>query len=200
MSYLSTNTDDDDISDFVQQIDARKPLSSLREQGSSEGADSLVEGPPSVHTGRDSPSQRPTTEPILTTASEVERRLKQMTDTFYASLTGFSVRRRDRDRESSAGSSTARAPSSGPSTIGRRTLDPISFAPRRDSANASPTDRRTNLGGVPPPFVRPRFPSTGSARSGVSIASGEVLGRMDPELDDGDRQGEVDVFGREWSG
>ena len=41
---------------------------------------------------------------------------------------------------------------------------------------------------LPPAYVRPRVASTGSVRSGFSIASEEVLGRMDPELGGSDER------------
>lgn len=134
-----------------------------------------------------------------------------MNDTFFATVNSLGGRRknRDREREGSTGSSTARAPSSGPSTLGRRTLDPITLTPRdsprgtrREPLASSPVDRRPSTGGagfhveLPAMYTRPRLASTGSAASGISIASGEVLGRMDPEIDDARRSSR----GREWSG
>ena len=134
---------------------------------------------------------------MLTTAAAVDERLKVMNDAFLASLQGLGGKRGDRkghDRSSTSGSSTARAPNSATSTAGRRTLDPLSFAQRRD--HSAPLSRRQSgsgsgsggAGGIniglPPGYVRPRFISTGSAQSQLSIASGEVLGRMDPEPED----------------
>jgi len=144
-------------------------------------------------------------EPMLATASAVGERLKEMNEAFMVSLQGFGTGRRrqgsgsEQDKESSAGSSTARAPSSGTPTIGRRTVVDLrgdvsgSSGSRQEEQPISRTgSRRTastvsgisDLGLPPAPWVRPRFESTGSARSGLSIASGEVLGRMDPEEDD----------------
>lgn len=142
---------------------------------------------------------------MLTTSSAVDEKLQQMSDTFFASLNGLGNRRKkDRDG-SSTGSSTARAPSSGPSTIGRRTLDPISFASREGPPNAPPQlARQPSSGssgginvGVPAAYRRQRLASTGSATSNMSIASGEVLGRMDPEIDDERRRSRS---GRDWTG
>lgn len=142
---------------------------------------------------------------MLTTASQVDERLKEMNDAFIASLQGLGGRRRqasERD-SSSTGSSTARAASSGASTIGRRTIpDPLSISnSRQDSASGSGTSvssnsRRTmsntaghgSAGILPTPFIRPRLASTASARSGMSTGSDGVVGRMDPELDDGKRR------------
>lgn len=138
-----------------------------------------------------------TMEPMLVSASAVDERLKQMNEAFLASIDGFAPRRRREatDAESSNGSSTARAPSSGPSTIGRRTLNPITFTQRReDPENIPPLLRRpsseSRRGGgggefdIPAEYMRPRMLSTSSARSGTSIASGEFFGRMDPEIED----------------
>ena len=89
--------------------------------------------------------------PMLTTASAVDERLREMNDKFLASLQGLGGRRGDRkghDR-SSTGSSTARAPSSGTSTVGRRTLDPLTFARQQDT-NSPPLSRRQSgtAGGI----------------------------------------------------
>lgn len=196
---MSSNTEDDDISAFVQDIDTRKPLSRPRDQNEREGTSSY-EAPSRSDPSSSVPARSRTMsgpQPMLTTASAVDEQLKAMNDTFLASLQGLSGKRRDRkghERSSTGDSSTARAPSSGPSTIGRRTLDPLSFAHRQD--HSAPLSRRGSGAGInvglPAGYVRPRFISTGSARSELSIASGEVLGRMDPELDDGlHRRGSV---------
>ncbi|EKM53214.1 uncharacterized protein PHACADRAFT_30248 [Phanerochaete carnosa HHB-10118-sp] len=208
-SYLSAATDDDDISDFVQQIDRRKPLNRVRE-GSQDSAanpmDPVSNKPPDSGPAAGSAQalSREGSQPMLTTASAVDEKLQQMQDTFFASLNSIGNRRKkDRDG-SSTGSSTARAPSSGPSTIGRRTLDPITFTPRdglpnaptalarRPSSSGSPS---INVG-VPAAYRRPRLASTGSATSNMSIASGEVLGRMDPEIEDERRRSRS---GRDWT-
>ncbi|CAL1710854.1 unnamed protein product [Somion occarium] len=195
-SFLSTNTDDDEISAFVQDIDARKPLTSTRDQRSQESPSPAPSGEAlSTDAGRSRIRTMSVPGPVLTTAEAVGERLKEMNEAFLASLAGFGNRRRQgsEDRQSSAGSSTARALSSGASTVGRRTiLDPISIHGRQsrqdESGNASPSMSRrtsaTGMYGLPSPYVRPRFASTGSARSGMSIASEEVLGRMDPEIED----------------
>ncbi len=176
----------------MQDIDARKPLSGLREQGSQDEPDNRAE-PTAVRTELAGSSRsRTTSVPILTSASAVDERLREMNDNFLASLRGLGGKRKQsgHDKASSAGSSTARAPSSGTSTIGRRTLDPLSFTQRtQDASNSPPLLRRpSGAGGVnvglPAAYVRPRLVSTGSVRSELSIASGEVLGRMDPEFDD----------------
>ncbi|GBE84357.1 autophagy-related protein 13-domain-containing protein [Sparassis latifolia] len=178
-SFLSTNTDDDDISAFVQDIDARKPLGGLREQSASSSparsphSPDIPEGPhetlPSVVQRTRSLSLN---EPMLTTESAVDERLRQMNETFMASLQGLGGRRRER-----GDSIRAR----GGSTHTRSPVNPVDVGseggPERVGINV-------DAARVPPAYVRPRFASTGSARSGMSVASGEVLGRMDPEVED----------------
>ncbi|GJE92387.1 autophagy-related protein 13-domain-containing protein [Phanerochaete sordida] len=209
-SYRSTTTDDDDISDFVQQIDRRKPLHCVRE-ASHDSASSPVEPAsslppePGPAAGAGHALTREGSQPMLTSASAVDEKLQQMSDTFFASLNSIGTRRRrDRERDgSSTGSSTARAPSSGPSTLGRRTLDPITLTPHEGPGASPPLARRpsgsspTISVGVPAAYRRPRLASTGSATSNMSIASAEVLGRMDPEIDDERRRSRG---GRDWTG
>lgn len=185
-SFLSVNTDDDDISAFVQDIDSRKPLGFQREQQSPLPSDTMSE-PPIPEAG---PSRQRTLS-IGPTKVDFDEEIKGMNEKFLSTLAQISTRRRQgsEDRQSSTGSSTARAPSSGTPTIGRRTttLDPLSFRQTDEPSNiARPShSRRASLAGAYPSYYsRPRFPSTGSARSGVSIASEEVLGRMDPEIED----------------
>lgn len=141
-------------------------------------------------------------QPVLTTGRDIGQRLEQMTSQFFADFDSLSSRRKkDKEKErdsSSTGSSTARAPSSGPSTIGRRTLDPLNFTPREAQAERPSNLRDIGFNvGLPPAYVRPRHGSTGSAASNMSIASGEVLGRMDPEVDD-ERRRSRSGSGREW--
>ncbi|KAI0084627.1 autophagy-related protein 13-domain-containing protein [Irpex rosettiformis] len=207
MSFLGSHTDDDDISDFVQQIEKRKPLGSRREPSLSKAPDVPVDSQPTSSSAADDVAtlERRTLssgEPIVVSADNVDERLRQMNEAFLASLEGFGARRRERsigreDAESSNGSTTVRAPSSGPSTLGRRTvtLDPLNFAHRREGSDDALLGRPTTGSGsgsagygIPPLFSRPRLLSTGSARSATSTASEEVIGRMDPEIDDGRRR------------
>ncbi|KAI0070745.1 hypothetical protein K474DRAFT_1669744 [Panus rudis PR-1116 ss-1] len=229
-SFLSTNTDDDEISVFVQDIDARKPLSSLREQRTEEVLSRLPPStdPSSSSRAESSSAARPTSlrqrtmsvpGPMLTTAAAVDERLKEMNDTFLASLQGLGSRRRQREgstRTDSTGSSTARA-SSGGETIGRRTMTLVDSP----SGTTSTSSRQgTGMGsgmGTPPSlsrrssatggagvgmygYVRPRFGSTGSARSGMSIGSEEVIGRMDPEVDENTSGGGIERRGSRFRG
>ena len=195
-SYLSTTTDDDDISAFVQDIDARKPLSRQPEQGSRK----LIQESPIPPTSASDalPSRQRTMSvpgPMLTTATAVDEKLRQMNETFLSSLQGLGSRRRQgSEHMSSEGSSTARAPSSGAPTIGRRsTLDPLSIRTDSTTSTTGSSLSRASTSaadyGIPlPPFIRPRVASTGSVRSGFSVGSEEVLGRMDPEYDDPERR------------
>ncbi|KAH9950808.1 autophagy-related protein 13-domain-containing protein [Amylocystis lapponica] len=179
-SFLSTNTDDDDISAFVQDIDARRPLAlrglpppspplatshahdpqPLTEVGRQSGAERLHETRPgqrlrtvSVH------------EPMLTTQSAVDARLAEMNATFAASLEGLSGRRRRGPAPLSLGG-------------GERRQEGLGLVLEGASVGSS-----SGAGA----YVRPRLASTGSARSGLSIASEEVLGRMDPEVGERER-------------
>ncbi|TFY62297.1 hypothetical protein EVJ58_g3954 [Rhodofomes roseus] len=92
-SYLSANTDDDDISAFVQDIDARKPLQRLREQSESSPAESPVEPQSAAEPERPSDllSRARTLsmpEPMLATEAAVDERLREMSDAFMSSLRG----------------------------------------------------------------------------------------------------------------
>lgn len=171
-SFLSTHTDDDDISAFVKDIDTRRPLIGVREHSTPEGPRDRgeegsnapqVAGGPLRHRTMSMPA------PMLTTASDVDERLREMSEAFNTSLRGLGARRRARGGSSNEG--------------------------RRSTGRAWPSDgiesptaegERVDVSGIPVPaaYVRPRLASTTSVRSGFSIASGEVLGRMDPELTD----------------
>ncbi|KAI0653885.1 autophagy-related protein 13-domain-containing protein [Cubamyces menziesii] len=220
-SYLSTHTDDDDISAFVQEIDARKPLASRREgspapapasagasprmrertiREESESSDHDV-APPAHARARtmSSPS------PMLATESDVDERLRKMNDAFLASLQGFGSRRREPSGSPRTASGTVSERGSTP----RRPLDPMAYAgdgaARRQSPLEGPRAGEVSLPspssdvGIPPAYVRPRLGSTGSARSGFSVASEEVLGRMDPEVGPSDerRRSGLSGLGRE---
>ena len=138
-------------------------------------------------------------QPMLTSGQDIKERLDDMHSQFFASFDSLSNRRKkpkeDRD-SSSTGSSTARAPSSGPSTIGRRTLDPLNLMPRDARLETLPRNAPFNID-LPQAYTRPRHGSTGSATSNASLASGEVFGRMDPEIEDERRRSR---HGREWTG
>lgn len=168
-SFLSTNTDDDDISAFVQDIDARKPLVGMREQSTppqtvspeEDSSSGREERSSSVHS-RTRTGSMP--EPMLATKAAVDERLREMNEAFMTSLRGLGGRRRARQGSGNG---------SGATTENR---------PDREGVGSGAT--RIDIGGIalPPEYVRPRLGSAASAGSGFSIASGEVLGRMDPEV------------------
>lgn len=159
-SFMSSNTDDDDITAFVRDIEDRKPLRAP-------GQESRL--PPKRPLGATS-SPRPldddssgvngSREPMLTSVSAVDEKLREMNEAFTASLAGLS-----------------RGPE------GSRRL-------RSDSSPSGPIRRR--LGAQTPdvddPGImmigrnpRPRYGSMGSVRSGASIASEEVIGKLELE-------------------
>ncbi|KAH9849313.1 autophagy-related protein 13-domain-containing protein [Lenzites betulinus] len=225
-SYLGTHTDDDDISAFVQDIDARKPLSSRRDDESP-----APSPPPAPRLARErtireesesSDRQRPFSDdaptmrartlsapyPMLTTESDVSERLAEMNETFLASLQILGGRRRESSASPRPG---ATASGDRGSTSRRPPLDPISYTtagPRRDGPLAGPGPRTAPLpleglqlgAGLPPAnYVRPRLGSTGSARSGFSIGSEEVIGRMDPETGSSSDERRRSALGREYN-
>jgi hypothetical protein len=110
---LGTNTDDDEISVFVQDIDARKPLSRrhlkkgkevVRGQGSSSSST-----PDRTDFGREQPSPGNIENDgrMLTNESDVDETLRQMNAAFIASLEGLGGRRErtgGRENESSRSS------------------------------------------------------------------------------------------------
>ena len=211
---MSANTDDDDISAFMQDIDTRKPLgtardgppspaplplrphgreATIREESSASSSSGGTVVPP--HHMRERTASLPAPGPYTVPSTEagIDERLQEMKETFLASLEGLGrgSRRREqaqdeRERERVPGASSDR----GTRFPGDR---------RRESPLASPGDGGSGEGsevgssggvvglgiaGVPLPraYVRPRLASTGSVRSGFSIASEEVIGRMDPEV------------------
>lgn len=205
---MSTHTDDDDISTFVQDIDARKPLSRRD--------DSPAPSPPRharEHTIREesessdrevaplAPTRARTVSapfPMLATEGDVDERLREMNENFLESLQVFGPRKSSGSR--SPVSTTAERSSSSR----RAPLDPIAYTggARRDGPLEGP--RAGVLSalpdgiGLPPNYVRPRMGSTGSVRSGFSIASEEVIGRMDPEINSSDER-RRSALGREFS-
>ena len=204
---MSNNTDEDELSAFVRDIDTRVPLG---------GRDSP--GPPYSHSPSPSPSSasplgpRPLArEPsaasnVTATVDTMDARLRSMCNTFYDTLERFE---RPRTREASAASGSGSGSTDSTARQSVRTVTAPTRL-RRESPLASPAfsrvgardaeeegeggerDAEVGLGiaGVPLPlplpraYARPRLGSTGSARSGFSVASEEVIGRMDPELDE----------------
>ena len=183
-SFLSNNTDDDDISMFVQDIDARKPLGGrLRSRdrevtetgqplGPSGGEETTsVAGAllsTDVHSHASASSS--TSGPMLTNESDVDEKLRQMNQTFMESLEGLGGARR-RERTTSRKSSDQGSPRPSEGGIGRE---------REGGGNG-------NVGRGRAPFMmpprRPLLESRGSASPDVSGVQGsdEVIGRMSLE-------------------
>ena len=184
-SYMSNNTDDDDISAFVQDIDARKPLRrALSDRrrfplgANPERADDLRPRLPggtrdgNSATGVNGESSGAgisgIREPMLTNVSDVDQRLKEMNDTFAARLAGLS----------------GVVPSPRKGGVGG------GFDSRDRSASRERT--LTTRGTIPPEIydpmsvvgavrMRARRSSMGSVRSGLSIGSEEVIGKLELE-------------------
>lgn len=138
-SFLGVPTDDDEISIFVKDIDARKPLNAQRQP-----SPAFTQGLPTMasHTKSDSMGSAG---PMLTREEEVDERLRHMNETFLASLEGLSGGRR---RGSMGGDSAGGSPVSSVggrgegdsrgmrcAEIGRETSRPRLGSLRRMSAN-----------------------------------------------------------------
>ncbi|EIN04650.1 hypothetical protein PUNSTDRAFT_122707 [Punctularia strigosozonata HHB-11173 SS5] len=176
-SYMSTNTEDDDISGFMRDNEAaaRRPLGGHRRQESPLSGRGNV-GPSTNH-DRDATQQGAQGGHMLMRKEEVDERLKAMSEAFNASLEGLGGGRRrgkekERREETSSESSAAPSPSRADNTVARgRGLTmgvpghrlPL---PRRDSGGSGS--------------------GQASMRSGVSIGSQEVIGKMD--LSEGQRK------------
>ncbi|KAG6908195.1 hypothetical protein DXG01_005784 [Tephrocybe rancida] len=109
-------TDDEDISLFVQDIDARKPLVGRARTPVSVGSDQPkfddVPGPPSPRPKTPPPQQPPQQAQsppgglMLTSEAEVDARLRRMNEAFMASLQGLgsgSTRQRERSQSQGQG-------------------------------------------------------------------------------------------------
>lgn len=204
---MSTNTDDDDISIFVQDIDARKPLSGHhrtldQEHGHSHDRDTRVgvdkvdthrrdekQGAGSVGKMNLSSGQSSASGPMLTSEMEVDERLRQMNEAFMASLKGLggSTRRKDRRQIEDSGESGSRSGRGGV-TIERRRTANLSSAEVSGTSQTPNRDRDRESGRGPLLLMgRPRH---GSGSTSTSDAGGqgseEVIGRL--ELDDGRRR------------
>ncbi|KAF9238206.1 hypothetical protein BU15DRAFT_47979 [Melanogaster broomeanus] len=117
---LGPTTDDDEISIFVQEIDARKPLAS-RQPLTMSPQSALTSSPGAlgrpVAGGASGASKRSSMGPMLTREAEVDEKLKHMHEVFLASLEGLgsgSSRRRD----NTSGSAGARGSGSGSGSRG----------------------------------------------------------------------------------
>ncbi|KAG7440201.1 uncharacterized protein BT62DRAFT_938268 [Guyanagaster necrorhizus] len=110
-SFLSTNTDDDEISTFVQDIDARKPLSGRHRLHSQSPRQAFpVLPPPQKEEGGLLLKQEAISPPgaMLTSEGEVDEKLRKMNEAFLASLEGLggiegNIRRKTSDSPESRG-------------------------------------------------------------------------------------------------
>ena len=155
---MSNNTDGDDISAFVQYIDARKPLRRTLSDRRTY---------PAVRTNSE-PSGAGVTgirEPMLTNISDIDQRLKEMNDTFTARLARLS--------------GTPPSPRvGGGAREGFGSRDRT--GPRERSLTRGPVlpeiyDPLLVVGGL---RMRSRHNSMGSVRSGLSICSEEVIEKL----------------------
>ncbi|EPQ51250.1 hypothetical protein GLOTRDRAFT_141074 [Gloeophyllum trabeum ATCC 11539] len=214
-SFLSTKTEDDDLSRFVQDIDAREPLSGrhfqyggqLKLQGQGHDREETLKGKevdpqergdrPRLRTAATSEAQsappaavqleRAVSEPtserpsvgsslLLTDQVAVDERLRRMNEAFMASLEGLGGRRRD----SNQGSPHSQEGNTSSGSGDRRTSTGIDVSNIRRGHRSNPsTDELDDA------YVRglmPFRPRQGSGASRFSIASAEVIGKL--ELDD----------------
>lgn len=159
-SFLGAPTDDDEISIFVQDIDARKPLNAQRQP-----LPASTQGPPTAtsHVKSDSVGSAG---PMLTREAEVDERLRHMNETFFASLEGLGGGRR---RGSMGGDSAGGSP--------RSSLSGHGEGETRAMRRAEDGIRRETS--------RPRLGSLRSMSANDIASSGgsaEVMGRL--ELDE----------------
>ncbi|KZT25942.1 hypothetical protein NEOLEDRAFT_1132998 [Neolentinus lepideus HHB14362 ss-1] len=208
-SFLSTNTEDDDLSRFVQDIDAHEPLNGrhfqyggelkLQGQGhdreatlsalekgkeidpkergdrraalgaTTERRQSSASSPLAGQIER-AASEPPTSErasPILTDQLAVDERLRRMNEAFMASLEGLGGRTRGQEGSPRSGS--------GSGEDRRNSMGPASR--HRSNFSSGDLDDAAYVRGLLP--SRPR---QGSGASRFSIASAEVIGKL--ELDE----------------
>lgn len=182
---MSNNTDDDDISAFVQDIDARKPLgrASSDRRRYPLGANPEQRDDPRSQFPGGTQSGNPTTRadgeqlgggiggtrgPVLTNVSDVDQRLKEMNDAFAARLAGLS--------------GTAPSPRAGRGIRGGfDSGDRGGSRERTLTRGAVPSESYDPLSVVGALRMRARRSSMGSVRSGLSIGSEEVIGKLELE-------------------
>lgn len=154
-----SNTDDDDISAFVRDIEDRKPLRSAGQESRLPPRRPLGATSSPRPTDEDSSGISGTREPMLTSVLAVDEKLREMNEAFAVSLAGLS-----RGPEASRRVRSDSSPS-GPLRrgLGTRILD---------------EDPGIMMIGRNP---RPRYGSMGSVRSGASVASEEVIGKLELE-------------------
>jgi len=172
-SFLGAPTDDDEISIFVQDIDARKPLNLQRQPLP----------PASTSTSVQSPSAEPPSHatdsmgsagPILTREAEVDERLRHMHEMFRASLEGLGGGRR-------RGSSTSIGGGS-PASAGGSTRSSFSGHGQADRAGRVEEGVVIGTRGDRSKPIRGRLRRMSANDIASSGGSAEVMGRM--ELDE----------------
>ena len=179
---MSNNTDDDDISAFVQDIDARKPLGRAssdrrryplganpeqRDDPRSQLPGGTQSGNPATWANGEQ-SGGGTRGPVLTNVSDVDQRLKEMNDAFAARLAGLS--------------GTAPSPRAGRGIRGGfDSRDRGGSRERTLTRGAVPSESYDPLSVVGALRMRARRSSMGSVRSGLSIGSEEVIGKLELE-------------------
>lgn len=174
-SFLGAPTDDDEISIFVQEIDARKPLNLQRQPPPPASASTSTQGPvaePSSHTTDSMGSAGP----ILTREAEVDERLRHMHEMFRASLEGLGGGRRRGSSTSVASGSPASAGGSGRSSFsghGHGQSNRAGYVGEGSGVRTRGETSRPTLGKLR------RMSANDVASSG---GSAEVMGRM--ELDE----------------
>ena len=136
---------------------------------------------------------------MLTSTAEIDTGLRELENAFFASRQGLGRGDRRRARAEPSGASGTSGASGSTDQTERQSAQTVREYParRRDSplaetstggvsgeGSAASSGVGLGIAGVPLPraYVRPRLASTGSVRSGFSIASEEVIGRMDPEV------------------
>lgn len=154
-SFLGVPTDDDEISIFVKDIDARKPLNAQRQP-----SPASAQGRPATpsHTKSDSMGSAV---PMLTREEEVDERLRHMNETFLASLEGLGGSRR---RGSIGGDSAGASP-----------ISSVSGRGEGENRGSRPT-------GIWRETSRPRLGSLRSMSANDVASSGgsaEVMGKLE---------------------
>jgi len=182
-SFLGAPTDDDEISIFVQEIDARKPLNLQRQPpapASTSTSTSAQEGPPTEPSSHTTDSMG-SAGPILTREAEVDERLRHMHEMFRASLEGLGGGRRKGSSTSMGGGSSASAGGSARSSFIHGRGEGVGRAEEGTEIGTG-IGSRGETSRLPLGRVR-RMSANDVASSG---GSAEVMGRM--ELDEEPRR------------
>jgi autophagy-related protein 13 len=178
-SFLGPPTDDDEISIFVQDIDARKPLNLQRQPPPPASPSTSTQGPPAEPSSHTTDSMG-SAGPILTREAEVDERLRHMHEMFRASLEGLGGGRRRESSTSMGGGSPASIGGSGRSSLSGHGHGLSERVGRAEDGTGIGTGIRTRGDTSRPPLGRLRRMSANDVAS--SGGSAEVMGRM--ELDE----------------